>query len=538
MPAKVKASILRNENNPACFAVRIIGIILVVLVLGCERTEPEVRLPSQIRQLADPEAIATVQRFCSECHPLPSPSSFPRANWPAEVDRGYGFYRQSGRTDLKEPVVNDTIRYFQGSAPEKLDIPSAETLPVSSSSVRFVPSPLMTIDDTTSLTSHVIWEEASQSLLISDMSSSKIRRWSPSSVSNFNMLPGDDKILMSPSSVIAEGKSPCRITPCDWNQDGLQDYLVGEIGSTIISDLKLGCVSLMVGQPDGSLVRQVIAEKLARSVEAVPLDYEEDGDVDVLVAEFGWNISGGFRLLRNQTPKGTPIEALRFEEEILDPRHGILAIRIADMDNDSRMDIVTAYGQEYETVEVLYNRSPGTYERKQIARMPEPSYNSSAIMISDLDQDGKLDIVHTCGDIFDSFVPKPFHGLRWIRNLGNDQWEQRELGMMIGAMQPAVADFDGDGDLDIAAVGLFPDSETISQDCSYDSVCWWEQKENLEFVRHSIERDHCLHGTCTAADIDQDGRIDLVVGEWADKNARGSFRVFWNRANPQNEATN
>ena len=56
---------------------------------------------------------------------------------------------------------------------------------------------------------------------------------------------------------------------------------------------------------------------------------------------------------------------------------------------------------------------------------------------------------------------------------------------------------------------------------------WWEQKGNLEFTRHSIERDHCAHATCTTGDVNGDGRIDLIVGEWLSED-RSSFRVFLN----------
>jgi len=505
---------------------------LCLLAMGCNRSKPEIPIKKELGKLTDTVAIETVQRFCGECHPVPSPASYPRAKWHDEVERGYRFYYESGRTDLVEPAVSDTVSYFEGNATEKLVVPSAETIPEFESRIQFVPSPLVTADEPSSLTSHIVWEEQTKSLLISDMSNSKLRRWNPGSVPDFQKMTATERIVLAPSSAIAQGKNLCRINICDWNQDGCNDYVVGEIGSAFISDLKLGCVSLLIGNPDGSAVRYVIAENLARSIEAVPFDYDEDGDLDVLVAEFGYNLSGGFRLLRNQTPPNTPPESLRFEEEVIDPRHGILAIQIADMDGDSRLDIVTAYGQEYETVEILYNRGPEKYEKKVIVQMPDPSYNSSAILICDVDHDGHLDIVHTCGDIFDSFIPKPFHGVRWIRNLGNGEWERRELGMLIGAMQPAVGDFDGDGDLDIAAAGLFPNSGANSEVLSFDSVCWWEQKENLEFVRHSIERDHCLHATCAAADVDQDGRIDLIVGEWADKNAKGALRVFWNRPKP------
>jgi len=127
----------------------------------------------------------------------------------------------------------------------------------------------------------------------------------------------------------------------------------------------------------------------------------------------------------------------------------------------------------------------------------------------------------------DTYIPKPYHGLRWIRNHGNGNWENRELGLLVGALQSTVADFDGDGDLDIAAVGLFQHA-TADNPGAYDSICWWEQKDQLEFTRHSIQRDHCSHASCTSADINEDGRIDLIVGECRDEVDRAAFRVFLN----------
>ena len=157
--------------------------------------------------------------------------------------------------------------------------------------------------------------------------------------------------------------------------------------------------------------------------------------------------------------------------EILEPKHGALGVEIADLDGDSKMDFVVAYGQEFETVEVYLNRGAGKFEHQVIMRLPDPSYNSSSIQVVDLDQDGRLDIVHTCGDTMDALLPKPYHGLRWIRNLGNGEWENRELGLLVGALQSTVADFDGDGDLDIAAVGLFP-MAYLDGPGAYDSICW------------------------------------------------------------------
>ena len=100
--------------------------------------------------------------------------------------------------------------------------------------------------------------------------------------------------------------------------------------------------------------------------------------------------------------------------------------------------------------------------------------------------------------------------------------------MLIGAMHSAIADYDQDGDLDIAAVGLFPND--YESGVSFDSVVWWEQK-GKEFLRHSIERDHCYHAACEAADVNEDGRVDLIVGEWRADGVAGSLRVFWNQPN-------
>src|SRR5687768_7371339 len=67
-----------------------------------------------------------VERFCGNCHQTPVPDSFPREQWPHEVERGYEFYLLSGRTDLKAPPRADVIAYYQQLAPERLKIPVAD----------------------------------------------------------------------------------------------------------------------------------------------------------------------------------------------------------------------------------------------------------------------------------------------------------------------------------------------------------------------------------------------------------------------------
>jgi hypothetical protein len=296
------------------------------------------------------------------------------------------------------------------------------------------------------------------------------------------------------------------------------------MGAFPVGDHQLGSITLLIGQSTGQPIKVSLASGLSRVVEAKLLDYDEDGDMDVLVADFGWHKTGALRLLRND---GSSKETPRMTAEILEHKHGPLGVEVADLDQDGHLDFVVAYGQEYETVEVYLRRGPGQFDHKVVDRLKDPSYNASSFHLADIDGDGRLDIVHTCGDTMDSMLPKPYHGVRWIHNRGDGQWETHELGLLVGALNATSADFDGDGDLDIAAVGLFPDASR-STPGAFDSVCWWEQREGLKFVRHSIERDTCSHAACTTQDVDGDGRIDLLIGQWqsADQSA---VRVYLNK---------
>ena len=514
--------------------LRLAPIGYIVLMLGCSggtSKSVDPRFAPTAKALS-PKTNLLVEQFCGNCHPTPSPTSFPRSHWPAEVERGFNFYFESGRRDLQLPLVLDTIQYFQSQAPVEIDLPSAEDFPTAFTDVSFVGSPLLLSGDSISLTADIQWDSFSKSLYFSDMANSKLRSWRFEKESPVLTRTSDEFVSLGPESIVAMGNHLCRIHACDWNQDGIRDYLVAEIGSMIISDQKLGSVSVFLGQSDGKLNRVVLAEELARPAEAVHFDYDDDGDLDIVVAEFGYQKSGCLSLLRNHSiDSAVPsIKASDFQHEVIDSRHGHVAVRVFDMDGDAKLDLVTAIGQEYEAIEIRYNKGSGEYQRQIIMALPDPSYNTSSIEVCDVDHDGHVDILHTCGDIFDSFVPKPYHGVRWIRNLGDGQWQPRELGMLVGAMQTATADFDMDGDVDIAAVGLFPLSNRQGNGRAYDSACWWEQKENLEFVRHSIERNRCLHSSCAAHDIDGDGRPELIVGEWAEGKTSASLRIFWNRA--------
>jgi len=498
----------------------LISIFIATLgIVGCDTNDLKVpksaiAKPRSTEQ-ADAHAVQ-IEHFCSDCHKMPDPTTFPKSRWPEEVIQGFNFYVDSQRTDMEEPDRLETIKYFQARAPERVDVPRADEMEQTASPIRFALDERFQEKEKSPATAQVQWDSKSKSLFFTNMRKGELRQWS---------LDSDMKSVdgSTDSKLIASGSHICRATKCDWNQDGLDDYLIGEMGSFPVADHDKGRISLVLGGETGFKPPIIMQDGLSRVVEARPFDYDEDGDLDILAADFGWRKTGALRLLRNV---GGTADNPEMESIVLDPRHGPVGIDSADFDGDGKQDFLVGYGQEFETLELHYGMGQGKYQREVVASLVDPSYNLSAFQIVDLDQDGLLDIVYTCGDTMDALLAKPYHGVGWVRNLGQRKWEHRWLGLLVGALASSIADFDADGDLDVVAVGMFPKAKDEPEG-TFDSICWWEQKEDLNFVRHSVERDRCTYASCTTADVNGDGRMDLIVGEWLIPN-ESAFRVYLN----------
>ena len=496
----------------ANFTPRIWTVILfaVFFTVGCSDYQGKQNLldSSGVVSGLPAESISRIEKFCSDCHQLPAPASYPKSQWPEEVFQGFQFYLDSERTDLQEPNRKETVRYFQEAAPIEVTVPRSDSFVSVASSVHFeeITSSRETFASPT--TSQIQWNEPSKSIYFTNMQNGELRQITP------------NRVKSEPSIVLATGRNICRAHLCDWDGDGKQDYLLSEIGGLSVADHYEGRVSLKLG--DAAPI--VLAEQLSRVVDARPFDYDEDGDLDILVADFGWLKTGSLLLLKNI---GGTRESPVLEQIVLEKRHGALGLAIADMNGDSKLDFVVMYGQEFESIESHYNFGGGVYQKETIARLRDPSYNSSSFEVVDLDKDGRLDVVYSCGDAMDTFIAKPYHGVGWVRNEGNGKWDNRWLGLLVGALGVSIADLDGDGDLDVVAVGMFPRPMEHGPG-TYDSICWWEQKDDLHFVRHSVERDRSSYTSVCITDFNNDGRLDIVAGVWQVPNEL-AFRVFANR---------
>ncbi len=336
-------------------------------------------------------------------------------------------------------------------------------------------------------------------------------------------------------TVLAQFDHPCHAEPCDLNEDGRIDLAVAELGSFYPSDHDRGRVIwLRRNEEDESFAPITVAEGLGRVADVRPSDVDGDGDEDLIVAEFGHFRTGSIVLLRNVTETGSPP---RFVPEEIDPRPGTIHVPIYDFNEDGRPDFLALVSQEYETLDLFLNQGNGKFRMQNLWAGPDLTFGSTGIEVVDLDRDGDGDILYTNGDAFDNSFASPTHGVQWLENVGDTKFTYHRLVDFPGAYRALPADFDNDGDLDVVAVAFLP-PRVIPESLRVPttaSILMLEQVSPGRFTSHTLECGFANHATLETGDFDGDDDIDFVVGTHlfphgvtAGIPTPGRLTVWWN----------
>lgn len=452
---------------------------------------------------ADAEQVAA---FCGNCHATPSPDTFPREAWPREVKRGFDFYFESFRSDLSPPVVEEVIAYYQELAPlEPHAEPSSPDTSGSDSRSRFrqstTPSPLAEPPGVASISWLKLPGDEQPSLVFCDMRSGEISR----------VLLADSPLAVESLATL---KNPTRVAVCDLNGDGAEEIVVAELGSFTSEDHHNGALVWLRRDETNGWRQRLLVSGLGRVADVQPADFDRDGDVDLVVAEFGHLRTGRILLYENLGNEGG---IPRLREHVIDDRHGGIHVPIGDLNGDGLLDFVALISQEHEVVEAYLGDGAGGFRRERIFTAGDPSYGSSGIQLVDLDRDGDLDVLYSNGDTFGSDYLKPYHGVSWLENRGDFPFAARRLADMVGVQRALAVDIDGDDDLDIVAVGFMPSNLVAnSAVADHDSIIFLEQTRAGEFERRSLERGTFLHAALEIGDFDGDGDADLAIGNFQD----------------------
>jgi len=295
--------------------------------------------------------------------------------------------------------------------------------------------------------------------------------------------------------------APAHVQAVDFDFDGDKDLMIGVLGMLFPNNDKIGSVVILENNGLYEFTKHVIAEKIARVSDVRAGDLDGDGDMDLAVAQFGYD-DGETRWIEN-------LGNWKFKNHILQNLSGPINVEILDIDKDKDLDIIALVSQEWEEIYCYINDGKGNFESKLLWGSSNQDFGSSMLSTCDFDKDGDQDILYTNGDAFDYIPPqgRPWHGVNILENKGNLIFEFRRLCYFTGATYMKPADIDNDDDIDFFAVATWnlwdkPESQ---------SMIWLENIDNKQFIRHEITNNPTHLLCCEPADFNNDGLTDVIT---------------------------
>ena len=235
------------------------------------------------------------------------------------------------------------------------------------------------------------------------------------------------------------------VAAADADNDGFVDYYVSNGG------LSHSGVNFLYRNLEGKALQQVLNTDAVASSHASGgaswADYDRDGDQDLVVANRPTADMQGFHLslFRNDGD----LEFTRMDEDAL-PVDATYPMSVAwgDVDNDGDQDLYA--GNLYGMANSLYeNLGDGTFRIMDGGRATTDAGSSYAVTFGDLDNDADLDlVVANWGGASEIYLN---NGAGYFDQVSVEAFERS----IQYASSLAMADYDGDGDLDIL-IGNWP----------------------------------------------------------------------------------
>lgn len=437
------------------------------------------------------------KQYCSSCHAFPDPSLLDKKTWEKKVLPEMAFRMGLDNSQLStlsyedqavvlmtlpgSPMVTDENweiikKYFIDNAPDTLITPDRN---IKDTLKQFEASPLkLSIAHKQSVT--VIKEDSANNLFYVGNRSGKLYEFNQ----HFEI---KDSFQL--------GSAPAKIIT---RENG--DPMILQMGIMDPNEQARGRISIL--EKNKKKISPII-ESLQRPVDFVKVDLNNDAIDDYVVCNFG-----------NYTGSLAAFEALgngKFKKTVLQNLPGARKIIVKDYDGNGMQDILALMTQGDERIILLYNQGNFQFRLAILLRF-DAVYGSSYFETADFNNDGKFDILYTNGDNADySPILKPYHGVRIFLNTGTNDFKESWFYPIHGASQARVADFDKDGDLDIAAISFFSDFKNHPE----HSFIYFENTPEGYIPQTTSLARKGRWITMELADVDKDDDTDILLGSLA-----------------------
>ena len=460
-------------------------------------------------------------RFCQSCHSLPDPSLATSKVWEEGVLPGMGprlgifqyqYKRYSNSVNDAsigrkyyplQPMLPDNewqniIDYYTSLSPDTMLIPKRKQPIQFISSLFKVSAPDIKPGD--AATCLVSIDTINKSIYIADILKQSLYIY-------------DDHLKLIDS--LETGGGVVQLLQVD------NEKIACNIGMFLPNNLKVGSIQNISGE-NGKLSKyKNIYGYLMRPVNLVHTDINGDGNKDFVVCEFGY-LKGELSWLQNNGNNN-------YSKHILREAPGAIKAVVNDFNKDGKPDIMALFAQGEEGLFLFTNKGDTIFNEEEVLRFP-PSYGSTYFELDDFNKDGFPDILYTCGDNAD-YSPelKPYHGVYIFLNDKTNHFKQSYFFHIDGCYKAIAKDFDNDGDLDIATISFFADYTNEPQ----EGFVYLKNNGNNNFKPYSSpEAENGRWLTMDAADIDKDGKTDIVLGNCSVGPTINKSKVDWKKQPP------
>jgi hypothetical protein len=457
--------------------------------------------------------------YCGQCHFQPSPEILPKRSWEAAL--GYMGY-WLGMQDLS--FLDDHPSFAQQNVASRHEVLLREHV--------FPAAPLLSADDWELLRNYYVESAPEEPLppvgkppldwqldrfdvfrtsyrlnspavttLVHIRESAREVYLGDSVARTLTVLGGDGRVKAGPRRFRPD------VTPVDLEFIGNTGYLgsIGDLMSTRPPEERLAHITAIELADDGltNATASVALDNLYRMADMKPVDLNGDGLLDFVVCGFG--------AIMGSVTWHDPLPGGGFEENVLMNRPGAVKAEVHDFNGDGLDDVVVLLSDAREGLYILENLGNEQFATHAVFET-HPAYGHTYFEMHDFDGDGRQDFLVVNGDNVDSDpynTPKNYHGIRIYLARGEYAYEESYFYPMQGAFIAKAADFDADGDLDIAGISFYPDFRVEP----WETFVYLENDGGLSFSPHSSEEvSRGRWMTMDIGDLDGDADIDVVLG--------------------------